>query len=581
MEKWLIRGGLPDEYVRRFGVSRLLGKILSSRMSPEDAADFLREGPPDSDPFLLPEMEEACSVIRERVRAGETIRVIGDYDVDGVTATAILVLGLSGLGARVDYRIPERLGEGYGFSRQMAEECVRDGVRLALTCDNGIREFERAEYLASHGVDLVVTDHHEIETVPDEEGNPSERLPRALAVIDAKRNGCRYPYPEICGAFTAYQLIRALYAPKGLPDALDRRLLGYAALATVCDVMPFTGENRRTVRTGLRYLNTDPSPGIAALMKAGSVAEIDPYRAGFVIGPMLNAGGRLGSQNRFVRILLSEDERECADLARELYELNRTRQEMTDQGLRRAAELARTDSDPVKVIYLPGIHESIAGLVAGKLKERLNRPVFAVVDGEDGLKGSGRSIPAYSMFSEMCRASELFSKFGGHPMAAGFSLADSGLGAEATVERFRKRMNELCELSEEQLRREVYIDAQIRMQDFSVADISSLDTLAPYGTGNPHPLFAQKSLLLRQVRFMGENGKTVRLTLQNDGSTVTAILFSRELLEEVLTEEENAQLRDSGYLSEPVPLDVCYRAELDTYRGVTRPDFIIQNLRRS
>lgn len=581
MERWILRGGKADEYAARLGTGRMVGKILSSRMSIEEALDFLDAEKPFSDPFLLPDMAIAVSVIQKHIQSRNKIRIIGDYDVDGISASAILLLGLKRLGADADVVIPERIGEGYGFSSRMAQNCVRDGIDLVITCDTGVREFERATFLAEHGIELVVTDHHDIECVKEADGSEKDLLPFAAAVINAKREESIFPYREICGAYTAFLLIRALTKEEPIEQALEERLLSYAAIATVCDVMPLLGENRRLVRKGLEVLNTHPCAGISALCEVGSVKKLSVYHLGFVIGPMLNAGGRLSSQNLYVRILLSDDAEECRALAAELFSLNRERQRLTEEGLEQAYELAGRDDGAVKVIYLPLLHESIAGLVAGKLKEKLNRPVFVVTKGEQGLKGSGRSIATYPMFDKMCEIAPFFSKFGGHAMAAGFSFDAEPGSEEERVGEMRRLLNERAGLSEEDLENVVYIDAAVSMSDFSVADLELLSVLEPYGTGNPAPLFAERRLELVSFKVLGAEGKVLRLRLRSAKGYSDAVLFRKDLFIELIGEETYYRMASGRPLTEPVYLDICYKAEPDDFRGVRSVSFKIQNIRKT
>lgn len=581
MERWILRGGKADEFAARLGIGKLVGKILSSRMTAEEAEDFLADTKPLSDPMLLEDMELAVPLVKNHLRKHDKIRIIGDYDVDGISASAILVLGLSALGADVDAVIPERIGEGYGFSAGMAENCVRDGVALVITCDTGVREFERANFLAAHGIELIVTDHHDIERVKADDGTEKDLLPFAAAVINAKREGSAFPYREICGAYTAFLLFKALCADVSIDRTLMDRLLSYAAIATVCDVMPLLGENRRLVRRGLEILNSSPAEGIRALCEVGSVKKISVYHLGFVIGPMLNAGGRLSSQNLYVRILLSDDPEECRTLASSLFSLNRERQRLTDEGLDLAYELAGQDPGAVKVIYLPALHESIAGLVAGKLKEKLNRPVFVVTKGENGLKGSGRSIPTYPMFDRMCEISDFFSKFGGHAMAAGFSFEAEPGKEEERVAEMRRLLNERACLSEQDLENVVYLDAAMPMADFTLEDLDRLSVLEPYGTGNPTPVFAEKQLELLGFRVFGSEGKVLRLKLRHGTRISEAILFRKDLLIQLIGEETYYRMASGRPVPEPIFLDICYKAELDEFRGVRSVSFKIQNIRKA
>lgn len=589
MEKWILRGGRGSEISARFGVNPLLGKIIAARMSEDEAERFLSADQSLPDSYLLPDIDKAVRILSSALEKGYRIRIIGDYDVDGITSTAILTLGLRYLAdklatsaeavSEIDFRIPERIGDGYGFNVDMAQEIIDDGVQLVLTCDNGIREFSSASLLKKAGIPLVITDHHEIQI--DAEGE--ELFPEADAIVNPCRKASRYPDKAICGAFVAFNLMRAMSTVEAFPDALTERLLGYAAIGTVCDVMPLTGCNRILVRKGLEILNQRPAAGTRSLAAVAGLTQISSYSLGYVIGPMLNAGGRLSSQNRYIQILLSDDEVICRGLAEELKELNQKRQKLTEEGIEagilQAAKCA--SSERVKVIYLPELHESIAGLVAGKLKERLHQPSFVITKGADGLKGSGRSIEAYNMFAEMCKVSDLFVKFGGHPMAAGFSLKCEPGREEEAAEEMRRRLNACSTLTDEDCVPVVYIDAAVSMQDFSISAIDSLSILEPFGVGNPRPVFAQKGLLLKRMFPLGKSGTAFKLLLTDGSKAVDALLFRGDYLNELLTEEERKELATGRYLKDPIPVDICYQAELDFYMGLTKPKFIIQSMRRS
>lgn len=582
MENWVVLGGRSMPYIEKFHLHPLLARILAARVSLEDTPEFLNPNAPLASPWLMMDMERAVDTIMHHLETLSTIRIVGDYDVDGLTSTAILYLGLKNIkpDGAVTCRIPERIGEGYGFNRSIAEEAVRDGVKLVLTCDNGIREIASAAYLAEQQVDLVITDHHEIEK--DENG--IDVLPKAAAVINPHREEDKSPQRTICGAMVAYQLIRALHDryKKEVPPVL----LGYAALGTVCDVMPLVKENRKVVYQGFKALNAAPTVGIKALLEAGGVDTLTPYTAGFVVGPMINAGGRLGSQNRYLPILFSEDIAICRELATELAKLNRERQELTEAGIEAGLrQLDKNPADMVKVIFLPELHESIAGLVAGKIKEKCNRPVFVITKGEEGLKGSGRSIRAYSMFEEMNKAADCFSRFGGHPMAAGLSMAAEKGKEEDVVERLRRTLNENTNLTEADCEVLVQIDSTMPMQQLTTDVVQLLEQLAPYGTGNPRPLLAQKGLILKRCQFVGKSRRAVRLTLAAEGIAVQAMCFNVDLVREIigagLGEQGEAALEEGAYFGTPFAVDVAYQAEVDWYTGYPKVKITIQHMRIS
>ena len=584
-----MKGGKSLPFMQKYQLHPLLARILAARIDLEKVPLYMDREAVLFSPWLMKDMKEAVEIVRKHLENGSKIRIVGDYDVDGLTSTAILYLGIEGLNqslrnekkAQLSCRIPERIGEGYGFGLSIAEEVVKDKVDLVITCDNGIREMASALFLKEHNIDLVVTDHHEI--LVNEDG--LEELPEAAAVINPHRKEDESPQSLICGAFVALQLMRALY--ERYDRAVPPVLYGYAALGTVCDVMPLVEENRRLVYQGFKILNLDPPMGIKALMEAGSVKEVNTYSAGYVIGPMLNAGGRLGSQNRFLDIMLSKDEACCQRLAQELFELNRQRQQMTENGI--ADGIAQVESmlsnDIVKIVYLPELHESIAGLVAGKLKERYQRPVFVLTKGEKGLKGSGRSIPAYHMFHEMNQAADHFSKFGGHAMAAGLSMDAEDGKEEAVVQSLRRALNEITSLKEEDCVPTVYIDAVMPIHQLDVQVVQLLEELAPYGTGNPRPLLAQKGLVLKRCQILGKKQNVVRLTLISEGQGIEAICFDVAAVTELIRQQSGdwalQEVKDGKYLSVPFAVDVVYQPEIDMFTGSPRVKTLVQHLRAS
>lgn len=589
MEKWVVKGGKSLPFIQKYKLHPLLARILAARIELDKVPEYMDREADLFSPWLMSDMKQAVALVQPHLEKGSHVRIVGDYDVDGLTSSSILYLGLTGLIRKLDMqgktkvtcRIPERIGEGYGFSVGIAEEAKEDQVNLVITCDNGIREMASADFLKQNGIDMVVTDHHEI--MLNEKGE--DELPEAGAVINPHRQEDQSPQPLICGAFVALQLIRALYEVYRLD--VPGILYGYGALGTVCDVMPLVEENRKLVYQGFNYLNRQPSLGLRALMEAGSVKEINTYTAGYVIGPMLNAGGRLGSQNRFLDIMLSEDEKECQMLAKELFDLNRQRQQMTEEGI--VDGISQVESklaeDFVKVVYLPKLHESIAGLVAGKLKERYQRPVFVLTKGEKGLKGSGRSIPAYHMFQKMNEVAAYFSKFGGHAMAAGLSV-DAAIGEEeGVVQRLRLALNQESGLTEEDCIPTVYIDAVMPIHQLDVRVVQMVDELAPYGTGNPRPLLAQKNLLLKRCQILGKKQNVVRMTLVSEGQGMEVVSFDVQRVLDLVRQHsgESAvhEVKDGKYLTLPFAVDMVYQPEIDMYTGMSRVKILAQHIRFS
>ena len=589
MEKWVIKGGKSLPFIQKYKLHPLLARILAARIELDKVPEYMDREAALFSPWLMKDMKQAVALVQQHLERSSHIRIVGDYDVDGLTSSSILYLGLTNLiqkiyaqgKTKITCRIPERIGEGYGFSVGIAEEAKAEQVDLVITCDNGIREMASAEFLKQNGIDMVVTDHHEI--MLNEAGE--EELPDAGAVINPHRQEDQSPQPLICGAFVALQLIRALYEVYHLD--VPGILYGYGALGTVCDVMPLVEENRKLVYQGFSFLNSQPSVGIKALMEAGSVKEINTYSAGYVIGPMLNAGGRLGSQNRFLDIMLSDDEKECQLLAKELFDLNRQRQQMTEEGIADGIRQVESElfEDFVKVVYLPNLHESIAGLVAGKLKERYQRPVFVLTKGEKGLKGSGRSIPAYHMFRKMNEVGSHFSKFGGHAMAAGLSVDAKAEEEEAAVKSLRIALNAGAGLTEEDCIPTVYIDAVMPIHQLDVRVVQMLEELAPYGTGNPRPLIAQKNLLLKRCQILGKKQNVVRMTLVSEGQGMEAVSFDVQTVMDLIRQHsgESAvrEVKDGKYLTFPFAVDIVYQPEIDMYTGIPKVKIMLQHIRRS
>ncbi|MBO6158286.1 MAG: DHH family phosphoesterase [Firmicutes bacterium] len=585
-EKWMVRAGRAKPLVEAYGLDPVFARIVAGRLGSQDAPSFLDRSGELFNPVFLKDLEKACSFLTDYLgEAPHQICIVGDYDVDGVTSTAILYLGISHLfpKASVSFRIPERMSEGYGINLSIAEELVEKGVEAVITCDNGISAAQPIRYLMEKGVHVIVTDHHEIPKAED----GSQLLPPADFVINPHRDDDLSPWKDICGAFVAYQLIRHLFRDEKNPRLL-KLLSGYAAMGTVCDVMPLVGDNRRLVYQGLRYLQEHPSSGIRSLMEVAQVSVLDPYTVGFRIGPMLNAGGRLGSQNKYVHVLLSDQNQETLPIARELMETNHLRQEMTEQGVKDGLEqaAASSESDKVKVIYLPDLHESIAGLVAGKLKEKLYRPILVLTKAEGGLKGSGRSIEPYMMIDELFKVKPLFSKVGGHAMAAGFSLDAEPGSEEEVVARLRDALNENCVLTEEELIPTVWIDAVITPSKIRPIWIDKLEALAPYGVKNPRPQLAFRGARLLKCQIRGAKGNVINLLAEDEGGVFNAVCFDRELIEELIQDSADPEtmkkeMQNGIYFSDPPLIDMVFEASIDTYYRDPRAKLTLSHIRYS
>ena len=516
----------------------------------DEAIDFYLNGTVEDlyDGLLMKDMDRAVDILKEKIEEGKKIRVIGDYDIDGVNATYILQQGLAGLGADVDTDIPDRIKDGYGLNQMLIDRALEDDVDTIITCDNGIAAMNEIAYGKENGMTIVVTDHHEVPYL-EKNGEKKYLLPPADAVVDPHRADCEYPFKGLCGAAVAYKLVEVLYRVSGKSEQevehLQESLMENVAIATIGDVMDLVGENRVFVKKGLELLKTTKNEGLHALMQCTGVdtANLNTYHIGFVIGPCINAGGRLDTAKRALELLNASNRREAVTLAADLKELNDSRKEMTEEGVEEAVRQIESSSwkdDQVLVVYLPECHESIAGIIAGRIKERYYRPTFVLTKGETGVKGSGRSIEAYDMFAEMSRCRELFTKFGGHKLAAGLSLE------EEKVEVFRKRINELADLTEEDLQMKVSIDMRLPFPYINEELIHELKILEPFGKGNGKPLFAESKLRVIQPRIFGKNRNVLKCRLEDQqGNQMEAVYFGE--VEDCLRQMEKKQIMSFTY----------------------------------
>ena len=527
ISKWMVYAKKADfdGLARQFGITPVTARIIRNRdvIGGEAVRRYLYGTRRDLySPHLLKDADKAAEILLEKIAGGKWIRIVGDYDIDGVCSTYLLYTALKRLGAKVDYEIPDRIRDGYGINEQIIEAAAADGVDTVLTCDNGISAVPQMEYARQHGLTVVITDHHDI--AQDADGK--DILPWASAIVNPKQADCAYPWKEICGAVVAYKLIQILYKRAGIPLSEWEEMLEFAAIATVGDVMRLQDENRIIVKEGLRQIPRTKSIGLKLLVEKNNldIYNLSAYHIGFVIGPCLNAGGRLQTAKLALRLLLSRDASEAEALAQELKLLNDQRKDMTAQGLEQAVRQVeeRFQNDKVLVVYLPDCHESLAGIIAGRLRERYNKPSFVITKSEDGVKGSGRSIEAYHMFASLCEVKELFTKFGGHPMAAGLSMAE-----EADVERLRRQLNERAKLTEEDFIPKLWIDVPMPMDYVTEDFIHELELLEPFGNGNEKPQFAQKGLRIRSARVLGKNRNAVKLAVITPGGTpMDAMVFT-------------------------------------------------------
>ena len=553
MEKWFVTMKKADfnGIAEKYQISPIIARLMRNRdVIGDEAIDFYLNGTVEDlyDGLLMKDMDRAVDILKEKIEEGKKIRVIGDYDIDGVNATYILQQGLAGLGADVDTDIPDRIKDGYGLNQMLIDRALEDDVDTIVTCDNGIAAMSEIAYGKENGMTIVVTDHHEVPYL-EENGKKKYLLPPADAVVDPHRADCEYPFKGLCGAAVADKLVEVLYRVSGKSEQevehLQDNLMENVAIATIGDVMDLVGENRVFVKKGLELLKTTKNEGLHALMQCTGVdtANLNTYHIGFVLGPCINAGGRLDTAKRALELLNASNRREAVTLAADLKELNDSRKEMTEEGVEEAVRQIESSSwkdDQVLVVYLPECHESIAGIIAGRIKERYYRPTFVLTRGETGVKGSGRSIEAYDMFAEMSRCRELFTKFGGHKLAAGLSLE------EENVEVFRKRINELADLTEDDLQMKVSIDMRLPFPYINEELIHELKILEPFGKGNGKPLFAESKLRVIQPRIFGKNRNVLKCRLEDQqGNQMEAVYFGE--VEDCLQQMEKKQIMSFTY----------------------------------
>ena len=519
MEKWMVAAKRADfkGIGERFGIDQVTARIIRNRdvIGEKAIEKYLHGSRKDFySPWLLKDMEKAVAILQEKIENRNRIRIIGDYDIDGVMSTYILLESLRGLGCDVDMMIPNRITDGYGINEHLIEQAWQEGRDTIITCDNGIAAVTQIRKAKDLGMTVIVTDHHEV-PFEDLEGERKEILPPADAIVNPKQKACSYPFAGLCGAVVAMKVMEALYEKMAPEVDLVDKMLPFAGIATIGDVMDLQDENRILVKEGLQRLHHTTNLGLQELIRVNNLEpeNISPYHIGFILGPCLNASGRLDTAKRALQLLLADSREEAAVLAGDLKNLNESRKEMTAQGLEKAIEQVESTSmleDTVLVVFLPECHESLAGIIAGRLRERYHKPSFVLTRGEEGVKGSGRSIESYSMYEKLCECQEYLTKFGGHPMAAGLSLE------EENVERFRRKLNEQSGLTEEDLVEKVTIDVPMPIHYIRKDLVQELSLLEPFGKGNEKPLFAQKNLWVSQMRVFGKNRNVVKMRLTDE-----------------------------------------------------------------
>lgn len=568
MEKWMVYNKKADfqKIGSEFGIDPVIARLIRNR-DIQDMKEIrsylygtLAEIP---SPWKMKDMERAVQILQKKITQKKKIRIIGDYDIDGVTATCILLKGLKRLNANVDTYIPDRVKDGYGMHEQLIDKALEDGIDTILTCDNGIAAAAEIEYAKKEELTVIVTDHHDIPFRDTEDGR-IWIIPKADAVVNPKQNDCLYPNKNICGAVVAWKLIWALYERLGIDSDEIWDFLELAAIATVGDVMDLQGENRIIVKEGLKKLSSTSFEGLKALICVNNLegAEITAYHVGFVIGPCINASGRLDTAARSLELLLADNMEDAMKLADDLYDLNQSRKAMTEQGKEQAIQSIEENNlgkDRVLVVYLPDCHESLAGIIAGRIREAYNKPVFVLTKGADGVKGSGRSIEAYSMYEELVKCSDLLTQFGGHPMAAGLSME------EKNVELFRRRLNDNCTLTEQDLIPQIMIDVPMPISYLSKKLTEQLKVLEPFGKGNSNPLFAQKNLRAVGIRVFGRNRNVAKMLLIDENGIKMDAVYFGEAQEFV----DFVQAHDT--------ISVTYYPEINVFQGRENLQVVIKN----
>lgn len=551
------------------GVSPMLVRMIRNRgvEGKKELLRYLRGGLEDlHDPGQMKGIQQAAELLRSKIKSGARVRIIGDYDIDGVNSTYILLTGFRRLGARVDTVIPDRMKDGYGLNENLIRAAAADGVDTIVTCDNGIAASREIALGKELGLTMVVTDHHEVPYEEQADGNRRFLLPPADAIVNPKQPGCPYPFKKLCGAAVAFKLIQVLYREEGVPQEELWSLLEFVAVATVGDVMELQGENRIFVKYGLSCLEHTENRGYRALLLVNDLAgkKLNTQDIGFTLGPCINASGRLDTARRALNLLCASTDREAQALAGDLKALNESRKDLTARGTRQAVDLIENSAlgeDRVLVVYLPDCHESLAGIIAGDLKKKYYRPCFVLTKSEEGVKGSGRSIETYSMYEELTRVRDLFTKFGGHPMAAGLSLH------EDRVDEFRQRINDLCTLTPKDLVPVRDFDGGLHLQYVGEELMGQLELMEPCGNGNKFPLFVETGVQVVNANILGKNRNVLKVKLKNQqGTSMEGIYFGD-------AEGMLADMREKGTFY------VLYYPRYDEYMGNRRLQIRIEGIR--
>lgn len=585
-EKWLLRNRKVDlkAMSEKYKISQLLCKLMVNR-------DIIDENIINSyinpvykylhSPKTMKDVVIAVDIIKRKIQENKKIRIIGDYDVDGIISVFILYTALKKCGANVDYEIPDRIKDGYGINENIVKVAYDEGVDTIITCDNGISAIDQIQYAKDLGLTVIVTDHHDVPFI-EEDGVRTFLSSQADAIINPKQIECEYKFKSICGAGVAFKLMEALYEEIGMDKEECYKLIEFVAIATVCDVVDLIDENRIFVKNGLEMLNNSKNIGINALKKACGLEdkEITAYHLGFVIGPCLNASGRLDSAKKGLELLLMEDDEEAEKLAQEIVDLNDARKNMTKEGVDRAINIIDStdiNNDKILVVYIPDIHESLAGIVAGRVKEQYNKPTIILTKSEEGVKGSARSIEEYNMFEGLLACKELLDKFGGHPMAAGLSLQ------EDKVDELRIALNNKCELTDEDLTRKIMIDSSLPLEYLNLHLIEELNVLEPFGKGNAKPVFGVRDAKITKAMLLGKDKNVLKLKLlTNNNITIDAMIFNDlENFESKIIEKYGNEELDNLYnkSNNNIPMDFTFYPSINEWNGNKSIQIVVNGIR--
>lgn len=583
MEKWFVinKGADFAGIAKRFGISPVTARLIRNRevMGDEAIARYLKGGIGELyDPHLLLDSDRLTDILVQKIREQKKIRIIGDYDIDGVMSTYVLYKGITRCGGRVDFQIPDRMKDGYGINDHLIEQADEADIDTIITCDNGIAAIDEIAHAKSLGMTVLVTDHHEI-PYTEEMGERHYKRSEADAIVNPKQMECTYPYKNLCGAAVAWKVIQILYEKCGIAAEEAYGFLENVAFATVGDVMDLTDENRILVREGLKRIHTTTNPGMRALILQNKLelGQISSYHFGFVLGPCINASGRLETAKIALNLFLQEDVKKASEIAAELVDLNAQRKDMTAEGVELAMQQVEEGNTGKKVlvVYLPNVHESLAGIIAGRIREAYHKPAFVLTKSEDGVKGSGRSIETYSMYEELCKCQELFTKFGGHPMAAGLSLP------EANVEIFREKINACCGLTEEDFIPKIKIDIPMPVDYPDIPLVNELSLLEPFGKANVKPQFADKNLGVDRAVVVGKNQNVLKLTLRTEhGCVISAVYFGDvDAFREYYSKKYGENEVNQAFLGRKneIRMSVVYYPEINRYQGNESVQIVIKN----